>query len=201
MTDRRHHVLHGLAVLKAATAVDLGRRLGLDAAIVEAELAAAEAGGSVVRAGPRWTLAPLARLALQADYSRVHADVRDDPGIREANAAFEEINHRLKSLMTDWQVVTVAGERVPNDHQDKAHDARIIDRLGRLHDEVEPVLKRLEAGIPPLGFYRAGLLAALEKAEDGDIAWVSDVALESYHTLWFELHEELIRILGGRRTD
>ncbi len=201
MTDTRHPVLHGLAVLKAATAADLARRLGLTAASVEQELAAAEAGGRVVRAGSRWTLAPLARLALQADYSRLHADVRSDPGIREANAAFEEINQRLKGLMTDWQVVTVAGERVPNDHQDKTHDARILDRLGRLHEQAEPILMRLEAGIPALGFYRTGLLAALEKAEDGDIAWVSDVALESYHTLWFELHEELIRILGGRRTD
>lgn len=201
MIDTRHLVLHGLAVLKAAPAADIARRVGLPDDWVEAELSSAEAAGRVVRAGERWTLSPLARMALQADYSRVHADVRDDPQVRAANRDFEDVNHALKALMTDWQVVTIAGERIENDHQDKAYDARILDRLGSLHERSEPILKRLEARLPTLAFYRLALLAALEKAEDGDSAWVSDVSCESYHTLWFELHEELIRILGGSRTD
>lgn len=201
MTDIRHQVLHGLAILKAAPAAALARRTGLPPETVEAELAAAEAAGRTVRAGERWTLAPLARLALQADYSRVFADVRADTEVAEANADFETINVALKQLMTDWQLITVAGQHIANDHSDAAHDARIIDRLGALHERAEPVLARLEAGIPAVGFYRRALLEALERAEDGDIAWVSDAGLESYHTLWFELHEELIRALGGRRTD
>jgi hypothetical protein len=201
MSDIRQQVLHGLAVLKAAPVAAIARRTGLSPDAVEAELAAAEAAGRTVRAGERWTLAPLARLALQADYSRRFADVRADAGIAEANASFETINVACKQLMTDWQVITVAGQKIPNDHSDAAYDARIIDRLGALHERAEPVLARLEAGIPAVGFYRKALLEALEKAEDGDIAWVSDAASESYHTLWFELHEELIRALGGRRTD
>jgi hypothetical protein len=201
MTDVRHQVLHGLAILKAAPPAALARRTGLAPDRVEAELAAAEAAGRVVRAGERWTLSPLARLALQADYSRLFADVRDDAEVAEANAAFELINVALKQLMTDWQLITVAGQKIANDHSDAAHDARIIDRLGALHEKAEPVLARLEAAIPAVGFYRRALLEALERAEDGEIAWVSDAGLESYHTLWFELHEELIRALGGRRTD
>jgi hypothetical protein len=121
--------------------------------------------------------------------------------VAEANAAFETLNVALKQLMTDWQLITVAGQKIANDHSDAAHDARIIDRLGALHERAEPVLARLEAGMPAVGFYRRALLEALERAEDGDVAWVSDAGLESYHTLWFELHEELIRALGGRRTD
>jgi hypothetical protein len=201
MTDIRHQVLHGLAILKAAPAAELARRTGLPAETVEAELAAAEASGRTVRAGERWTLSPLARLALQADYSRLFADVRADAAVAEANAAFETLNVALKQLMTDWQLITVAGQKIANDHSDAAHDARIIDRLGALHERAEPVLARLEAGMPAVGFYRRALLEALERAEDGDVAWVSDAGLESYHTLWFELHEELIRALGGRRTD
>jgi hypothetical protein len=201
MTENRHRILHGLAVLKAAPTAALARRTGLAEQAVEAELQAAEAAGRTVRVGERWTLAPLARLALQADYSRLFADTRADPAIAEANAAFETINVALKQLMTDWQVVTVAGTQIANDHSDAAHDARIIDRLGALHERAEPVLARLEGAIPAVGFYRRALLEALERAEDGDIAWVSDAGLESYHTLWFELHEELIRALGGRRTE
>jgi hypothetical protein len=201
MNDARYRLLHALAVLRAAPAGTLARRLGLPEPVVEADLASAEAAGRVVRAGDRWTLAPLARLALQADYSRVFADVRDDPEIVQANAAFEIINTALKQLMTDWQQIEIGGERLPNDHRDAAYDARILDRLGALHDRADPVIRRLEAGIPMLAFYRPALLAALERAEDGDIAWVSDASLESYHTLWFELHEELIRALGGSRSD
>lgn len=201
MIDTRHRVLHGLAVLKAAPVAAIARRLGLQEEGIAAELLCAEAAGRAVRAGERWTLSPLARMALQADYSRLYADVRSDPEIRQANAAFEDINQTLKTLMTDWQVVTLAGEHVPNDHHDKAYDMDIIDRLGSLHERAEPILKRLGDHIPSLVFYREALLEALEKAEDGNIAWVSDVGCESYHTLWFELHEELIRILGGSRTE
>lgn len=201
MTDARQQVLHALAILKAAPADAVARRTGLPEATVHAELAAAEASGRTASASSRWTLTPLARLALQSDYSRLHADTRTDPAIREANTQFEILNTELKQLMTDWQVVTVAGQRIPNDHSDPGHDARIIDRLGALHERAEPILARLESGIPALAFYRRALLEALENAEDGDIAWVSDAARESYHTLWFELHEELIRALGGTRTE
>jgi hypothetical protein len=43
--------------------------------------------------------------------------------------------------------------------------------------------------------------AALEKAEDGEIAWVSDAKIESYHTLWFELHEDLLRLMRRERAE
>ena len=62
-------------------------------------------------------------------------------------------------------------------------------------------IKRLAKGLPRLEHYRTGLLAALEKAEDGAIEWVSDARIESYHTLWFELHEELLRIVGRQRSE
>jgi hypothetical protein len=50
-------------------------------------------------------------------------------------------------------------------------------------------------------YYRTHLEAALEKAEDGAIEWVSDARLPSYHTVWFELHEDLLRLLGRKRQD
>jgi hypothetical protein len=49
--------------------------------------------------------------------------------------------------------------------------------------------------------YAQKLLAALEAAEDGDREWVSDVRRESYHTVWFELHEDLLRIMGRAREE
>jgi len=45
------------------------------------------------------------------------------------------------------------------------------------------------------------LTAALERAEDGAIEWVSDVRIASYHTVWFEMHEDLLRALGRERVE
>ena len=49
--------------------------------------------------------------------------------------------------------------------------------------------------------YREKLGAALEKAEDGAIPWVSDAKIESYHTVWFELHEDLLQLMGRERNE
>jgi hypothetical protein len=95
----------------------------------------------------------------------------------------------------------VGGEKLPNDHSNKEGDEKIIDRLGDLHERSEPILKRMAASLPRLGIYLQMLTAALERAEDGAIEWVSDVRIASYHTVWFEMHEDLLRALGRERVE
>lgn len=70
-----------------------------------------------------------------------------------------------------------------------------------MHEQVEPILARLSAKLPRLAVYSRKLLSALEKAEDGDHEWVSDIRRDSYHTVWFELHEDLLRIMGQEREE
>jgi hypothetical protein len=70
-----------------------------------------------------------------------------------------------------------------------------------LHERAETVLDQLAGALPRVRIYRDKLLAALEKAEDGTIAWISDAKIESYHTLWFELHEDLLRLMGREREE
>ena len=90
---------------------------------------------------------------------------------------------------------------VPNDHGDEDYDAAVIDRIGNIHERVERVLERLGAQESRLAISGEKLLVALERAEDGDISWVSDATTESYHTVWFELHEDLLRIMGREREE
>lgn len=196
-----HLVLHGLAVLRAATPRDVARRMALDPGEAEAMLDLAVRHGRVLRSGDKLVLAPLARQALAADYSRTCAALRADGEFVACVARFEEVNRELKALMTDWQTRTVGGVALPNDHSDPAHDERIIDRLGRFHDRIAALLESLAGCLPRLAVYRDGLLEALERAEDGEIAFVSDVGCESYHTLWFDLHEELLRLSGTERVE
>ncbi len=199
--NEQHLVLHGLAIKKHAGADDVARLIGLDPARVGDLLDGLVQSGRAVSADARFMVSPLAKVALETAYSRHFASVRKDARFMAGYEAFERINIQLKALITDWQSIEVGGRHVTNDHSDKAYDARIIDRLGDLHEQAETIFAALEAGVPRLTFYREHLLAALERAEDGAIEWVSDARIESYHTLWFELHEDLLRIVGGTRVE
>lgn len=197
----RHLAFHGLAIKRLATAAAVADLVGLSEATVSAELAHAVATGRAMEAKGGFTLAPLARVALEASYGGHYGALRDDAVFDAAYQRFEVINRSLKQVITDWQTMEVRGERVANDHSDENYDTKIIDRLANVHETVEPVLRTLATGLPRLGIYPRKLTAALERAEDGDIAWVSDIRRESYHTVWFELHEDLLRIMGTVRDD
>ena len=201
MKADEHLCLHGLAIKKHATADAIAHLVGLETQKVERILATSVAKGRVIEVKGKYVLSPTARIALEADYSRVYADLRGNARFIAAYEQFETINLALKTLITDWQVVEVAGTRVPNNHSDRHNDEQLIDRLGDLHERVNSVLADLASYLPRLSIYRDKLLAALERAEAGEIEWVSDAHIESYHTVWFELHEDLLRIVGRTRNE
>lgn len=201
MKNDMHLVLHGLAIKKHATAEAIAGIIGLAPARVAALLQEAVSKGNVVEAKGKFSLQPMARIALEGDYSRYCSELRENQEFVRLYADFEVVNNALKALITDWQVVEIAGARVPNDHGDKEYDNRIIDRLGDLHERAERVLTQFAVHLLRLAIYRDKLLAALEQVEDGALEWVSDARIESYHTLWFELHEDLLRMLGRTRLE
>lgn len=197
----KHLVLHGIAIKKHATVDEVAGITGLDRDAVQQIVDDAVAAGRVQQAGDKVMLAPAAQMALNGEYRKAFGDLREDDAFLAAYQDFEKINVDLKQVITEWQTMTVGGEQVPNDHSDSAYDDAVIDRLGDVHERVEGVLDRLAAKLPRLSLYKDKLLAALEKAEDGDTAWVSDARTESYHTVWFELHEDLLRITGNKRSE
>lgn len=201
MKNDLHLVLHGLAIKKHATAEAIAGIIGIETARVAALLTESVAKGRVVEAKGKYSLQPMTRIALESDYSRYCSELRENQEFVRCYEDFEVVNTALKTLITDWQVVDIAGERVANDHTNKEYDAKIIDRLGDLHERAERVLNAFAKHLPRLAIYRDKLLSALEKAEDGALEWVSDARIESYHTLWFELHEDLLRMLGRTRVE
>lgn len=196
-----HLVMHGLAIKKGGTADAIAGIIGLDPEEVRVTLGKLVEGKRAVEAQGRFLLTPPARMALDSDYSRLYGDLRNEAAFKAGYEGFERINGALKQLITDWQTMVVAGERVPNDHSNREHDDKIIDRLGQLHERAEAVLDQLATALPRMAIYKRKLLAALERAEDGAIEWVSDAKIESYHTLWFELHEDLLRLMGREREE
>ena len=194
-------VLHGLAIKKHADASAIAPLIGLDTDATAALLERAAATGRASLTQGKYLLTPLARVALDCSYSKHCSAVRNDPSFVAAHEAFERINLDLKTLITDWQTIKVGSERIANDHRDTGYDERIIDRLGALHEHAEVILTALAAAVPRFAYYRRELGVALERAEDGATEWVSDARRDSYHTLWFELHEDLLRTIGRQRVE
>lgn len=199
--NQRDLVLHGAAIKRHAPASAIAHFIGLPEETVAAELAAATATGRAIESPGGYALTPLAGVALQARYPLHYAGLRNDPRFMDAYDKFERVNVALKQVITDWQTVTVGGQALANDHKDEAYDTRVIDRLGQVHEQAEPILAALSARLPRMASYAPKLLAALEQAEDGETEWVSDIRRDSYHTVWFELHEDLLRIVGREREE
>lgn len=201
MMSDMHLALHGLAIKKHGDAAGVAEIMGADEAEIRAALEKGAELGRLSKAGGKYMLTPAAQMAMKMEYPLVYAEQRESVAMNDAYEAFEKINAELKQLVTEWQTMEIGGDKVPNDHSNKDYDDKIIDRLGALHERFEPVLRRLSAELPRLDVYKGLLLNALEKAEDGEIEWVSDAKIASYHTVWFEMHEDLLRVLGRERDE
>jgi hypothetical protein len=194
--------LHGLAVKKAGGPAAVADVLGAEEDAIATALDAAVEGGRAIGAKGTFMVTPAGRTWLLERYPDAYAGFRADPEAAAAYERFEKINRELLKLFTDWQMVPSAGgERVPNDHSDKDYDDEIVDRLGKQHERAEKVLARFAELDPRLDVYRQRLDDAYDKVLAGDHDWVSGVKIDSYHTVWFELHEDLLRMLGREREE
>jgi pyruvate,orthophosphate dikinase len=114
---------------------------------------------------------------------------------------FHVLDARMKALVTAWQVRDVAGDQVLNDHSDAAYDGQIMDDLAALDADTGAWLEPLAATLRRFATYRSRLGRAVELARGGDQRYVASPRVDSYHSVWFELHEDLIRLSGKKRAE
>jgi len=110
-------------------------------------------------------------------------------------------NDAFKQLVTDWQIKEVDGEQQLNDHEDATYDAGVITRLNDLDEMVKPVFSSAADLAPRLNRYIERLAHALRELLAGDHSFLAAPLKDSYHTVWFEMHEELILLCGRNRAD
>ena len=111
---------------------------------------------------------------------------------------FHAVNADFKALVTDWQLKGgPAG--TPNAHDDAEYDAAVLARLDEVHARVVPIIDEATTQLPRLNAYSSKLSVALHKVKAGETTWLARPLIDSYHTVWFELHEELIGAVGLTR--
>lgn len=184
-------------VLLGEAAELLLHRLRVQPKVADAE-APEEAVAPLVAAG--WAHARGRWVVLTPD-GRAEADVRFrlEPGSdaeQRAARAYEQFlprNTELLRLCTDWQVRPGG---TPNDHRDPAYDWSVIDRLVALDERTAPVLRRLGREAVRFAPYRDRLRSARRKVEAGEHDWFASPRVDSYHTVWMQLHEDLLLALG-----
>ena len=115
--------------------------------------------------------------------------------------AFLELDQRTKEIVTAWQVRDTRSGQVLNDHTDDRYDARVLNQLAALHRDAKEWLSSICSVLARFNTYRARLDRAVKSASDGDGRFVASPQVDSYHSVWFELHEELILLAGRNRAD
>jgi hypothetical protein len=195
-------VLHGLRLKGFAEAGGVATLFGLDDDEVAVELKDLAGDGLVLRRDGRvsgWSLTSEGRTVEAALLAEELERSGAKAAIEASYGRFQAVNGELLDVCTAWQLKSVDGKQAINDHADVDHDAATIRRLGKVHATAAPVVDDLGRALPRFDRYGARLSHALERVESGDTAWFTKPLLDSYHTVWFELHEDLLSTLALQR--
>jgi pyruvate,orthophosphate dikinase len=195
MASYELQVLRALRLKGRADADALASATGMDAAQASSIAAGLVSAGEARDASGNFMLMSSGRDRLAALLEEERASV-DAAAMREVHEDFVAVNGDFKQLASDWQLRD--GE-TPNDHTDSAYDQSVMSRLPGIHERVMPVVAQAATLAPRLEHYQARLASALEKVQTGDSRWLLSPLIDSYHTVWFELHEELIGLAGLSR--
>jgi pyruvate,orthophosphate dikinase len=188
----RYAVLRALGLKGLAAPERIAAVLEADPAAVEAELRAAAAEG-LARETPRgFAMLPAGRDAVLAALADERAGI-DPAAIGRVFAAFDALDKEFKALVSGWQQAPPA--------EAEAAWARAAAALEDLHGRLGPVVAEAAALAPRLAPYPRRFAAALEAVRAGDQSMLASPLKESYHTAWFELHEELIALSGRKREE
>jgi pyruvate,orthophosphate dikinase len=115
--------------------------------------------------------------------------------------AFVPLDKRMKSLVTAWQMRVVEGEETVNDHSDQQYDVRVLQGLHALHDDTRAWLRSLGDSAPRANLYIVRFDRAIAAIDASDRRFVASPRVDSFHSVWFELHEDLIVLAGRTRED
>lgn len=129
---------------------------------------------------------------------RLAANSDEESRIRALFEVFLPINRQLRDLCTAWQT---RPDGSPNDHSDPGYEAQVRDQLDDIHAAIGRVMRRLSQNDARFEHYMPDLASAIDKLDAGDGSWLASPLKDSYHTVWMQLHQELLLLLGISRAE
>jgi pyruvate,orthophosphate dikinase len=191
-TVDRFAVLRALGLKGLAAAERIAAVLGADVAQVDAELRAAVAAGLARETARGYAMLPAGRDAV-LDWLAAERAGLDPAAIEAVFERFDALDREFKALVSTWQrAAPTAGDSAW---------AQAVAGLADLHQRLGPVAAEAVGLVPRLAHYPARFEAALAALRAGDQTMLASPLKESYHTVWFELHEELIALSGRKRVE
>jgi hypothetical protein len=113
---------------------------------------------------------------------------------------FLSLNPGLLQICSDWQMRRIGNTPTLNDHTDADYDAKVLTRLMRVDESAQELCAELTDTLERFAVYRERLTWALEQAMAGNHSYFAD-GLDSYHMIWFQLHEDLLTTLKISRDE
>ncbi|MEZ5340605.1 MAG: hypothetical protein R2706_03915 [Acidimicrobiales bacterium] len=123
---------------------------------------------------------------------REELDARPELSCSSVTDDFLPLNGAMLQVCTDWQV---KGENELNDHADADYDAALSPSL-------LPLTPKSSRSVPPgeqlsrFAIHVSSHLGARKGPSGRDRMVHQAGIMESYHTVWFEMHEDLLASLG-----
>jgi hypothetical protein len=196
--------LHAVRLKGMANDAEVAARFALERAKSDELLLDYEAFGWVTRvefAGTSgWTLTSAGR---GEDERRLAEELEVTGATRavlDAYRSFVPLNGRLLEACTNWQLKPTPDDALAaNDHSDLTWDQRVLAELATLGDELDAVAEALGLHLERFQGYDVRYRTALIRALNGDPGWVARPRADSCHTVWMELHEDLLASLRLER--
>lgn len=136
--------------------------------------------------GGNWMLEqPDGVRAAIAAYDERYADLRTSQDVITWYDRFEVLNAQFLTTLSAWQT--------------SGSDDAALEKVLRLVDRQVKALTSFVGFVPRYQRYVDRFEAATEKVEAGQTEWVTSLALDSIHNVWFELHEDILTVLGRPR--
>lgn len=185
-------VLHALRVKGIASPEAIGHAVGTEGDAVLARLRELETEGVAFerpsRKRPGWVLSEEGRDRHAQELGAAH-DEATRAALAERYEAFLALNDEVKGMAARWQHAGSDDQRF-----------ELLGRLEDVHEQAERALAGAAEVVPRFGAYARRLGAALEQVEDDPRYFVSPL-VDSYHTVWFECHEDFLLTLGRTRAE
>lgn len=190
--------LHAVRLLGFTGTAPAARRFAQHPDDVERLLIDAGAQGWAVRSSFGGTTGWSLTVAGRTENERLLTEELDNAGgfavVTGVLADFARVNAQVVAACSKLQLEGLSAGHRPDTGTDQATHQAFTQAL----PASQQFEARLTSALPRFGGYTARLQNALENAAL-DAAWLTATDRDSFHRIWFELHEDLIATLGIRR--